>query len=129
MHDGVTMPKRRIERINHLIRQEISELLRQQVNDPRLASLISVTSVSTSEDLSQAKVYISALGDTIDKNEILKGFTAASGFLRREISHRLRLRHTPQLSFHFDDSIEHGARLLKLIEQVTSEDVEANDGH
>ena len=123
------MPKRRIERINHLIRQEISDLLLQQVNDPRLASLISITDVSTSEDLVQAKVYISALGDTVDKNEILKGFTAASGFLRRELSHRLRLKHIPQLSFHFDDSIEHGARLLGLIEQVASEDTEAKDEH
>ena len=123
------MVKRRIERINHLIRQEISELLWQQVNDPRLASLISVTSVSTSEDLAQAKVYISALGDDIDKKEILKGFTAASGFLRRELSHRLRLKHIPHLSFHFDDSIERGARLLELIEKVSSEDTEANDEH
>ena len=123
------MVKRRIERINHLIRRELSDLLWKQVNDPRLASLISVTNVSTSEDLAQANVYISALGDAIDKNEILKGFTAASGFLRRELSNRLRLKHIPQLSFHFDDSIERGVRLLGLIEQVASEDIKAKDDH
>ena len=113
--------KRRIERINQLIRQEISELLWQQVNDPRLASLISVTKVSTSEDLTEAKVFISALGNDIDKVEILKGFAAASGFLRKQLSHRLRLKHIPHLSFYFDDSIERGARLLELIDQVASE--------
>lgn len=121
--------KRRIERINHLIRQEISELLWQQVNDPRLASLISVTKVSTSEDLNEAKVFISALGNDIDKSEILKGFSAASGFLRKELSHRLRLKHIPHLSFQFDDSIERGARVLELIDRVASESTEAKNEH
>jgi len=113
--------KRRIERINHLIRQEISELLWKEVNDPRLVSLISVTSVSTTEDLTEAKIFISALGNDIDKNEILKGFAAASGFLRKQLSHRLRLKHIPHLSFQFDDSIERGARVLELIDQVASD--------
>lgn len=120
---------RRIERINSLIRQDISELLWQQINDPRLASLISVTSVSTSEDLSHTKVFISALGGDIDKSEILKGFTAASGFFRRELAHRLKMRHVPQLSFHFDDSIERGARILELIDQVALETKEDKDEH
>ena len=118
---------RRTERINNLIRQEISELLRQQVNDPRLASLISVTTVSTSADLRHAKVFVSSLGDEVNRSEILQGFTAASGFLRKQLAGRLTLRYIPQLSFHFDDSIQRGAEVLRLIEQVASDNAEDKD--
>ena len=118
---------RRTERVNNLIRQEISQLLWRQVNDPRLASFISVTRVSTSPDLKHAKVFVSSMGDETSKSEILQGFTAASGFLRRELAERLTLRHIPQLSFHFDDSIQRGAEVLRLIEQVASDSAEDKD--
>jgi ribosome-binding factor A len=120
---------RRIERLNSVIQQEISQLLREQVNDPRLTSLISITKVSTSSDLRQTKVFISTFGDNVDKKEILQGFTAASGFLRRQLANRLQLRHMPELSFHFDDSIERAAEVLKLIDEVASKDAENEDGH
>ena len=115
---------RRAERVSNLIRQEISVLLLEQVNDPRLRSLISVTRVSTSADLRQAKVFISVLGDQKDKEQILEGFKAASGFLRRELASRLTLRYVPELSFRFDDSIEYAANVLKLIEQVAADNTE-----
>jgi len=120
---------RRTERINNLIRQEISGLLQQQVNDPRLTIFISVTNVSTSRDLRHAKVFVSALGNETTKREILQGFTAASGFLRKELARRLRIRHIPELSFHFDNSIERGAEILKLIEQVAPNSSEDKDEH
>ena len=120
---------RRTERVNSVIQQEISHLLREQVNDPRLASLISITKVSTSPDLRHAKVFISTLGNKVDKSEILKGFAAASGFLRRQLANRLKLRHMPELSFHLDDSIERGDEVLRLIEQVASSDTENEDEH
>ncbi|MBM4451235.1 MAG: 30S ribosome-binding factor RbfA [Chloroflexi bacterium] len=120
---------RRAERISSLIRKEISDLLLEQVNDPRLSSLISVTEVWTSHDLNNAKIYISTLVGEANKSEILDGFNAASGFLRRELGNRLRLRQVPHLSFHFDDSIERGARILGLIEQVTSDNAENDDQH
>ena len=115
---------RRAERVSNLIRQEISELLQEQVNDPRLRGLISVTKVSTSPDLKQAKVYVSFLGEQSNKKEILQGFKSASGFFRRELSQRLILRSVPELVFEFDDSIEHGARILQLIDQVSSDSAE-----
>jgi ribosome-binding factor A len=120
---------RRTERINSIIQQEISDLLREQINDPRLTTLISITKVSISPDLRHANVFISTLGDKVNKGEILQGFTAASGFLRRQLANRLELKHTPELSFHLDDSIERGAEVLKLIEQVASEDTENEDEH
>jgi ribosome-binding factor A len=121
--------KRRTERLNSVIQQEISQLLLEQVNDPRLTSLISITKVSTSPDLRHTKVFVSTIGDDVDKEEILKGFTAASGFLRRQLANRLQLKHMPELSFHFDDSIERAAKILKLINEVSSKDTENEDGH
>jgi ribosome-binding factor A len=113
---------RRTERLNHLIQAEISDLLRKHINDPRLNGLISVTSVSISADLKNAKIMISALGDNLDRTEVLKGFHSASGFLRRELAHRLNIRVTPDLKFEFDDSIEQGVKLVSLIEKVAAED-------
>jgi ribosome-binding factor A len=120
---------RRTERLNQVIQIEISDLLRKHINDPRLNGLISVTGVSVSNDLKNATVLISALCDNADKADILKGFTSAAGFLRRELAHRLNIRVTPELSFEFDDSIERGVNLVNLIDKVATEDkVEGADG-
>ena len=113
----------RIERINSLIRQEISELLRCQVKDPRLGNFVAVTEVSASPDLRQAKIFVSRIGSEAEKQEALSALTAASGFFRRELSQRLRLRRIPELIFQWDDSIERGAHLLQLIDQVTTESI------
>ncbi len=112
---------RRIERLNHLIRQEISQLLQREVKDPRLGGLVTVTRVSTSPDLRHAKVFISVIGNEEEKREVLAALATASGFLRRELSMRLRLRHSPELSFHYDDSLDQGAQVLQLISQLSSE--------
>jgi len=112
----------RIERINNLIRREISELLQRQVKDPRLGTFIAVTEVSTSPDLKHAKVFVSYISSQEKKQEILGALTTAAGFLRKELTKNLRLRRIPELSFHWDDSIERGDRLMRLIDQVNSED-------
>jgi ribosome-binding factor A len=112
---------RRSERTSKLIQREISALLEREVNDPRLIKLISVTEVTLSPDLKYAKVFVSTLGNEINnKEEMLAGFNNASGFLRKELASHLKLKYTPQLSFHYDDSIERGARLLKLMGELTS---------
>ena len=111
---------RRSERISKLIQREISGLLEREVSDPRLSRLISVTEVRLSPDLRHAKVFVSTLGSEINKEDMLAGFNKASGFLRTELALHLKLRYTPQLSFHYDDSIERGARLLKLIGELTT---------
>jgi ribosome-binding factor A len=109
---------RHSERIGKLIQREISELLEREVNDPRLSRLISVTEVSLSPDLKYAKVYVSTIGSEINKEDMLAGFNKASGFLRKELAAHLNLRHMPELSFHYDDSIERGARLLRLMAEL-----------
>jgi ribosome-binding factor A len=113
---------RRTERLNHLIQRELSDLLRKHINDPRLNGLISVTGVEIAKDLNNATVSISALGDNIDREAVLKGFKSAAGFLRRELAHQLNIRVTPVLSFKFDDSIERGVKLITLIDSVAAQD-------
>jgi ribosome-binding factor A len=111
----------RIERVNQLIRREISELLQRQVKDPRLGNFVAITEVSTSPDLRYAKVFVSFMGSEGEKQETLKGLMAATGFFRNQLARRLRLRRIPELSFHWDDSIERGAHLLQLIDEVSSD--------
>ena len=110
----------RIERVNHLIRQEISQLLQRQVKDPRLENFIAVTEVETTPDLRYAKVFVSYMGSQEEKQEMLKGLEAAAHFLRNQLARRLRLRRIPQLSFEWDDSIERGTHLLQLIDEVST---------
>ncbi len=112
---------RRAERVSSLIRQEICELLLENINDPRLKNFISVTEVSTSPDLKNARIYVSVLGDQQNAKDVIQGFKSASGYLRRELSRRMLLRQVPELSFELDDSIERGVRIINLIQQVSEE--------
>ncbi len=111
----------RIERVNSLIRQEISELLQRQVKDPRLGNFVTVTEVVTSADLKYAKVFVSRIGNAEEKQTVLSVLASASGFFRRELAKRLNLRYTPELSFYWDDSIERGDHLLQLIDELVPE--------
>ncbi len=112
------MTARRMQRVNELIREEISELLSREVKDPRLTGIISVTEVDTSPDLGNAKVYISIMGTEEEKKLAEKGLSAASGFIRRGLGERLSLRRVPELRFELDESIERGIRLIQLIDEV-----------
>ena len=112
---------RRTERLNEVFRREISKLLEREVNDPRLGNFISVTRVETSPDLRNAKVFVSVLGKESNKLEVIEGFNTASNYLRRKMSENIRLRVIPHLSFYYDESIELGARVLKVLDQVSNE--------
>jgi ribosome-binding factor A len=112
----------RVQRVNNLIRHEISEMLQRQVKDPRLGTFITVTDVATSPDFKYAKIFVSYLAsDDEEKQETLSVLAAAAGFFRRELGKRLDLPHIPELTFQWDDSIERGAHLLQLIDQVSKE--------
>lgn len=113
---------RRTERINDLLQEEISELLRRQVKDPRLADLvITVTEVDVSPDLRQAKVFVSVMGSEEEQDEAFRALHAAAAFLRRELHKRLDLRRTPDLLFRRDDTLERAARIDALLRQVAEE--------
>ncbi|MFQ5873364.1 MAG: 30S ribosome-binding factor RbfA [Dehalococcoidia bacterium] len=111
---------RRVLRVNELLRDELSFILQRKVQDPRLRRLVTVTRVSVTKDLSQAKVYVSAMGTEEEKEEVFRGLKAATPFLRRNLGLRLSLRHIPQLAFHRDDSLERGAHVLELMDRVSS---------
>jgi ribosome-binding factor A len=111
----------RIERVNNLIRREVSELIQRQVKDPRLDAFVAVTEVATSPDLKYAKVFVSCINGKQEEQKTLGVLNAASGFLRKELAKKLRLRRIPELNFYWDDSIEHGDHILRLIDQVSSE--------
>ena len=112
---------RRTDRLNEVFKREISKLLEREVNDPRLGNIISLTRVETSHDLRNAKVYVSVLGEESSKLEVIEGFNTASSYLRRKLSASIRLRIIPHLSFYYDDSIEQGAKVLKVLDQVSSD--------
>ncbi|MGE3269458.1 MAG: 30S ribosome-binding factor RbfA [Chloroflexota bacterium] len=109
--------KRRQQRINQLIRDEIADLLRNETDDPILKTMISVTDVQVTQDLQKAKVYVSTLDEGDDAAEIMKQLRKAARFFRREIAERLNLRHTPELEFVYDPSIARGARVLALLRE------------
>ena len=111
----------RIERVNNLIRREISELIQQQLRDPRLVDFVTVTEVNTSADLKFAKVFVSCISGKQEEQKTLTVLNSASGFLRTELARKVRLRRIPELSFYWDDSIEHGDHILRLIDQVSAE--------
>ena len=119
------MASNRIGRINEEIQRELSALLRS-VKDPRVHGLVSIVRVDTTPDLHYAKVYVSVLNKE-DGKEVLKGLRSAGGYLRRELGRALSLRHTPELLFQEDDSIDKGAHILQLLNDI--ERKEAGNHH
>ncbi len=115
------MAKERINKINEELRRELSAILRE-VKDSRIPMMTSVVSVSVTNDLSYAKIYVSVMGDEMVQKKALEGLKSASGFIRREAGHRLSLRHTPEMIFELDHSIEHGAYINKMISDLNKKD-------
>lgn len=108
------MANNRIGRINEEVQKELSALLRT-LKDPRLqGGLVTITHVDTTSDLRYAKIFVSAL-DKSQEKDVLKGLKSASGYLRRELGRSLQLRYTPELQFVGDDSIQQGAHILEML--------------
>lgn len=110
----------RIDRINDDIRRELASIL-SSLKDPRVRGVISITRVDTTADLRYCKVYVSAL-ERERMGEVMKGLKSASGFIRRELGQRMSLRLTPELQFIADDSIDRGARLLQMMDELGKSD-------
>lgn len=114
----------RFDRISEEVRKELSEIIRTEIKDPRLPDFVSVTAVKVTKDLKHCKVHVSVLGDAEQKKNAIIALVHASGFIRREIGHRVRLRNTPEMHFELDDSIEHGMKISKLINDTIRSDQE-----
>ena len=123
------MASNRIGRINEEIQRELSEQLRR-LKDPRVSQtgMVSVTRVDTTGDLRYAKIYVSVL-DKSQEKDVLKGLKSAGGFLRRELGSALGLRYTPELIFEADDSIAYGAHILEVMHDVEKADAQRRIDH
>lgn len=111
------MASNRIVRINEEMRRELSSVIRE-LKDPRIPLMTSIVSVNVTNDLRYAKVYVSIMGDEATKKDALAGLKKAAGFARREISRKIDLRYTPELIFELDNSIEHGAHINSIIQNL-----------
>lgn len=121
------MPRfQRTDRLNEQLRQEISLLLRDEVRDPRVG-LATITAVETSRELDHAKVYITALGDEAEKEEILAGLRSAAPFIRSQLSRRLHIRRVPELHFQLDRVLEEASRIDALLRAVLPEEDQTSD--
>jgi ribosome-binding factor A len=112
------MARYRIDRISEEIRKEISDIIRNEVKDPRIAQFSSVVRTEVTGDLRNAKIYISVLGNEEDRKMTIEGLEKASGFIRRELGKRLDIRHIPKLQFISDDSIEYSIEITKKINEL-----------
>lgn len=108
----------RSDRVGDEIRKVVADLIQNHIKDPRLPAMVSVVEVRASRDLSHAHIYISVLGTEEEKKNCEAALKSASGFIRRELSARVRLRVAPELHFVVDDSIERGIRMSKLIDET-----------
>ena len=111
-----------MERVNFTLRKELGSLIAEEVADPRLAYLTSVTSVDCAADLGKARVYISVMGDEEVRRSSLEALRSASGRLRNLVKRRVRMRRVPSLEFLADSAIEDGAEMLALIDKIKEED-------
>ena len=123
------MASNRIARINEEIQRQISADIRR-LKDPRVSGsgMVSVTRVDTTGDLRYAKIYVSVL-DKSQERDVLKGLKSAGGFLRRELGSALGLRYTPELIFEADDSIAYGAHILEVMHDVEKADAQRRMDH
>lgn len=115
--DIIFMSHRR-ERVNSVLRQQISQIIESELNDPRIAYLVSVTSADVSPDLRLAKIHVSVVGDKCTKDDTLKVLNKAANHIQKRIRRKLTLRSVPICRFYLDESIERGSEMLKIIDEI-----------
>ncbi len=121
-------PGRRVERVAALIRRETSELLLHGIRDERVhQGMVSITDVEVSGDLQHCKIFVSIYGEDADKQNVLEGLKAASGYLRGELGRRLQMRRAPEVVFQLDRGIEKGTSVLNLLNRLEEERQERDD--
>ena len=108
-------------RINGEVRRELSNIILNEIKDPRICPMTSVVEVEVAPDLKTCKAYISVLGDEEAGKATIEGLRSAASFVRRELAHRVNLRNTPEIKFILDQSIEYGVNMSKLIDEVTKD--------
>ena len=110
------MSSERMRRVDEAMREVLSDAVTQGIKDPRVG-FVTVTAVDTSPDLRHARVWVSVLGDATQRKLTLAGLRSAHGYLQRRVASELRLKHTPTLEFHYDDTAERAQRVEQLLRE------------
>ena len=110
----------KIERLNHAFQEEISMILMTEIKDEDI-KFVTITGVDTTSDLSYAKVYFTVLDET-KKETILEALNGAASFIRSKLAERVEIRHTPELKFIYDTSIEYGNHIEEIIDSINKEE-------
>ncbi len=111
------MSEGRMRRVDEAVRAVLSEVIASDLKDPRIG-FITVTGVKTTQDLRHARVFVSVLGDEQVRAASLEGLRSAHGFLQRHVASELSLKHTPTLTFVYDDSVDRGMRISALLDET-----------
>ncbi len=114
------MSQTRVEKVQELMKQEVSEIVLRELKDPRIG-FVTVTEVKCTADLREAKIYISVMGSDDQVKNTLAGLKSSMGFIRREIGRRIRLRFTPEISLALDKSLDYSAHIQELLLKVEME--------
>ncbi|HEX6585717.1 MAG TPA: 30S ribosome-binding factor RbfA [Solirubrobacterales bacterium] len=110
------MPTARMRRVNEAIREILGDAITAELKDPRIG-FVTVTEVDTSPDLRSARVYVSVLGDQSERERTLEGLRSSHGFLQGRIAAATHMKRTPTLTFEYDESIDRGARIARLLDE------------
>ena len=118
----------RPEKVAHLMRREVADILERKLRDPGLVSTVTVTDVQVTHDLSFAKIFVTVLGDSAARTQAMDALKRATGFVRHELGDRLELREVPELRFEYDVSLDRGQRVEDLLRKIEKgEDVKDED--
>ena len=112
----------REKRLAEEIKKIVSNIIRDELKDPRVSSMTSIVEVDLTKDLRYVNIYVSILGDDEEKKETMEGLSRASGFIRREIGKKIKARYTPEVIFKLDNSIERGIHMYNMITKVSKQE-------
>ena len=124
------MKKNRVKniRVNSEVQREMSQIIREDLKDPRIDPMTSVMSVEVTPDLKYAKIYVSVLGDDEAKEKTMEGLKKSAAYARHQLARRMNLRNTPELTFVLDTSIEYGVMMSKRIQELNHGQEDGGDG-
>lgn len=121
------MESARTHRVGELIKEEISEIIQRELKDPRIG-FVTVTGVDVTADLRSAKVYVSVLGTKSQRDSTLQALQSSSGFIRKALSKRIRIKYFPELKFAYDPSVEAAQRIEKVIRKLHKQEEKQKRG-
>lgn len=111
----------RVKRLGEEIKKIVSDLIRNDLRDPRISKMTSIIEVDVTRDLRYVNIYVSVLGNEQEKKDTMEGLTKASGYIRKEIGKNIQARYTPEVIFKLDESIEKGIYMYNVITKVNKE--------